>query len=111
MATDTAVKPENKTDNKTDNKSTEKVAKPKPNDTEKRAKFRQLAGNRVSKSLVAIKTVGSLANPTAYVYNLADVEFIRRNLVARVNEVCDRLADALKAGKAASKQTEFELPE
>src|SRR5258708_32494522 len=107
MATDTAVKP---TDNKTD-KATNKAAKPRATEAEKRAKFRQLVVNRVSKSLAAIKTVGSLANPTAYVYNAADVEFIRRTLVSRVNDVCDRLADALKAGKAASKQTEFELPE
>lgn len=108
MATDTAVKPTEKTDNK----GTDKAApKPKATDAEKRDKFRSLVGNRVSKSLAAIKTVGSLANPTAYVYNVADVEFIRRTLVTRVNEVCDRLADALKAGKAASKQTEFVLPE
>jgi hypothetical protein len=106
VATETAPK----TDPKTDGKTT-KTPKEKPTDAQRREKFRELAQNRVSFALAKIKPIGSLANPTNYLYKESDVEFIRRTLLKRVNDVCDRLLDALKSGKAASATTEFTLPE
>lgn len=101
MATETAAKPEIKTP---------KTPKEKPTDEQKRAKFVELAQNRVSFALAKIKPIGSLANPTNYKYNSADIAAIRRVLLDRVNTVCDRLEDALKSGKVASAATEFALP-
>jgi hypothetical protein len=84
--------------------------KAKPTDIEKRAKFRELVSARVGNALSKIKVIGSLANPTAYKYSEKDVEQIRRALTGRVNEVCDRMLDALNKGKA-NKVSEFHLPE
>lgn len=106
MATATDVKT---TPAATNNKATDKGnGKAKPTDAEKRAKFRELVSARVGNALSKIKVIGSLANPSAYIYAEKDVTQIRKALHARVDEVCDRMSDALSKGKA-SKTSEFSL--
>lgn len=101
MATDVKTPATSKDADKTN-------SKPKPTDAEKRAKFRELVSARVGNALSKIKVIGSLANPTAYVYTEKDVAQIRKALHARTDEVCDRMSDALNKGKA-SKTSEFSL--
>lgn len=104
MATDVKNTPA-KTDAPADSKANGKA---KATDAEKRAKFRELVSARVGNALSKIKVIGSLANPSAYVYSENDVEQIRRALHGRTDEICDHMGAALKKGKA-TKTSEFNL--
>ena len=75
---------------------------------DKRAKFKELANARVSKSIAAIRGVGKLANPKAYAFEQPDVDKIVGAYTAEIDALKSRFEKAL-TGTVAADRTEFEL--
>ena len=58
----------------------------------RRAKFVELAGNRVNKAIKIIRLIGNLSNRSAYEYSDEDVKKILRVLQREVDQVKARFA-------------------
>jgi len=68
---------------------------------DKRAKFIQLANNRVNRAINDLRLIGNLSNRAAYEYDEDDIKKIVRALQRELDSVRSRFADNGAGGEAS----------
>ena len=68
---------------------------------DKRAKFIQLANNRVNRAINDLRLIGNLSNRAAYEYDEDDIKKIVRALQRELDSVRSRFADNGTGGEAS----------